>query len=206
LLEDLLNGGTASRELIWRLSKWCDWNDPSERIARSIAAQLFHGNVCRRLRDQNDRPIPNRDIAEADYQLWLERVAQISQGLQPDFVFPDEVDSTGTYAEGAVRQVLINSYERDPEARRKCIEFYGAKCFICRFDFGETYDGVGQGFIHVHHLRKLSDLGAEHAVDPITDLRPVCPNCHAIIHLNREPFTIEDVKSMVARAGQKVQH
>jgi 5-methylcytosine-specific restriction protein A len=37
-------------------------------------------------------------------------------------------------------------------------------------------------------------------VDPIADLRPVCPNCHAVIHLNKQPFTIEDVQAMVKRS------
>ncbi len=36
---------------------------------------------------------------------------------------------------------------------------------------------MGEGFIHVHHLKPLSEVGYEYRVDPIRDLRPVCPNC-----------------------------
>jgi len=35
----------------------------------------------------------------------------------------------------------------------------------------------------VHHLVPISKIGKKYRVDPIKDLRPVCPNCHAVIHL-----------------------
>jgi 5-methylcytosine-specific restriction protein A len=53
------------------------------------------------------------------------------------------------------------------------------------------------GFIHVHHLTPLSEIGQEYLVDPVRDLRPVCPNCHAVIHLNGEIRTIEEVRKML---------
>ena len=69
-------------------------------------------------------------------------------------------------------------------ARKKCIEHYGAKCAVsnCGFDFEKLYGDIGKGFIHVHHLTQLSDIGQGYEVDPIKDLRPVCPNCHAMLH------------------------
>ena len=76
LVEDLLVTRKASKELIWRLSKWCHWDDPSEQIARAIANRLFYGQICRRLRDQEDKPIPDRRTAEADYQTWLRLVVE----------------------------------------------------------------------------------------------------------------------------------
>ncbi|MDC9497701.1 MULTISPECIES: HNH endonuclease [unclassified Pseudoalteromonas] len=36
--------------------------------------------------------------------------------------------------------------------------------------------------MHVHHIVPISDIGDEYQVDPIRDLRPVCPNCHAMLH------------------------
>jgi hypothetical protein len=75
-LDDLLATREAPKDLIWRLSKWCDWNDESAEIARAIAARLFHGNVCPRLRDQQDRPLPDRDVAEATYEAWRHAVVR----------------------------------------------------------------------------------------------------------------------------------
>jgi hypothetical protein len=100
-------------------------------------------------------------------------------------LFPDEVESKDTYPEGATGQVTVNYIERNPQARRRCIEHHGHTCCICGFDFGQVYGPVAKGKIHVHHLRELSQIRSEYEVDPRKDLRPVCPNCHLVIHLSR---------------------
>jgi hypothetical protein len=110
---------------------------------------------------------------------------------------PDEVTDADILYEGAKRQVSVNAYERNPEARQKCISHYGTSCFVCGFDFTTAYGKVGQGFIHVHHLQQLSDISEQYVVDPINDLRPVCPNCHAIIHRRRPPYSIDEVKAFL---------
>jgi len=116
-------------------------------------------------------------------------------------VFPDDVEGeVKELPEGAVFERLVNSYERNPLARQRCIKKYGASCYICGFSFGVTYGEVVDGFIHVHHLLQLSEVGKEYKVDPIADLRPVCPNCHAVIHHRRNPaYTIEEVRSFLHR-------
>lgn len=111
--------------------------------------------------------------------------------------FPDEVDSAQTFREGSVRQISVNAYERDPKARQRCIDCYGASCSVCGFDFGKAFGQLGEGFIHVHHLRPISDIAEEYEVDPIKDLRPVCPNCHAMIHRRSPPLSIEEIKSLL---------
>lgn len=111
--------------------------------------------------------------------------------------FPDEVDSAQIFREGAVRQVTVNAYERDPKARRKCIDYYGLNCSVCNFNFGKVYGELGEGFIHVHHLRLISEIAEEYEVDPVKDLRPVCPNCHAMIHRTSHPYSIEKIKNII---------
>lgn len=112
-------------------------------------------------------------------------------------IFPDEVDSRHAYAEGASQQILVNKYERSDEARNECIRHYGAKCQVCDFRFSETYGEIGSGFIHVHHLRQLSEIRSEYVVDPINDLRPVCPNCHAMLHRRNPPYTLDELRSII---------
>ncbi|WP_438319048.1 HNH endonuclease [Sporosarcina sp. FA9] len=80
-------------------------------------------------------------------------------------------------------------YERNPVARRKCIEHYGCSCIICKFNFESTYGNLGKDFIHVRHLQELHTIGEEYEVDPIADLRPVCPNCHYMLH-KKSPLTL----------------
>ena len=67
---------------------------------------------------------------------------------------------------------------------------------MCEFNFEDHFGEVGQGFIHVHHINQISDIGKEYEVDPIKDLIPVCPNCHAMIHSKRPAFTIEEIKKI----------
>lgn len=115
-----------------------------------------------------------------------------------------ETGSPGTFVEGAVRRVFVNAYERNPAARQACIDHYGTTCVVCGFNFGSFYGSMGEGFIHVHHLRSLSTVGVEYEVDPIADLRPVCPNCHAMLHTSAsDMMSIEELKHLVdARRSQ----
>ena len=102
-----------------------------------------------------------------------------------------------TLFEGAKKKIIVNSYERNNKARRLCIKYYGVKCQVCNFDFEKTYGEIGKKFIHIHHLVKISDIKEEYMIDPIEDLRPVCPNCHAMLHKKEPPFTIEELKGML---------
>lgn len=104
---------------------------------------------------------------------------------------------TGSLREGAVQRVQVNAYERSSSARRKCIEHYGCECYICGFDFEKRYGEAGKGFIHVHHEKPLSVEGEETEVHPVKDLKPVCPNCHAIVHREDDPFSVEEVRKML---------
>ena len=111
--------------------------------------------------------------------------------------FPDEVDPTERFREGAVRQVSVNAYERDLKARQKCIDYHGLNCSVCDFNFGKVFGQLGEGFIHVHHLRRVSEIAEEYEVDPVKDLRPVCPNCHAMIHRRSPPLSIEEIVDLM---------
>lgn len=101
------------------------------------------------------------------------------------------------YQEGSVRQILVNAYERNAAARQACIDHYGTRCSVCRLSFEERYGAAGAGFIHVHHTVPLSTLGPEYRVDPLRDLRPVCPNCHAMLHRKTPPFSVEELRLLL---------
>jgi len=106
-------------------------------------------------------------------------------------------EANGKYLEGATVKVTVNAYERNRHARSLCLEEFGYACRICGFDFYQIYGEAGKGFIHVHHLIPLSQVGKGYKVDPFTDLLPVCPNCHALIHREDPPYTPEELSNML---------
>jgi len=114
---------------------------------------------------------------------------------QVDLVASPEQVSQGSYHEGAVTRILVNAYERDRAARQACIEQHGLACAVCEFRFDRRYGELGAGFIHVHHLVPLSELRTDYQVNPVADLRPVCPNCHAMLHRRRPPLSIEELRA-----------
>jgi 5-methylcytosine-specific restriction protein A len=68
---------------------------------------------------------------------------------------------------------------------------------VCGLDFGERYGALGEGFIHVHHLTELASIGREYEVDPVRDLRPVCPNCHAMLHRTDPALSPEELRAIL---------
>jgi 5-methylcytosine-specific restriction enzyme A len=54
-----------------------------------------------------------------------------------------------TLPEGALKQITVNAYERNQEARKQCIDEYGYICSVCGFDFEKFYGKIGTEYIHV---------------------------------------------------------
>ena len=109
-------------------------------------------------------------------------------------VLAEEVTNPEKYQEGTTKLIPVNVYERNPKARKKCIEHYGYNCSVCDFNFSEIFGELGEGFIHVHHLKPLSEIGQKYTLDPIKDLRPVCPNCHSMLH---RPIPILSIEALI---------
>lgn len=99
--------------------------------------------------------------------------------------------------EGTSKSVAVIKYERSPVARQQCIAHYGTSCYVCGFSFGHAYGETAGGYIHVHHLEAISSRSGKRTVDPIKDLRPICPNCHAVAHLQVPPLSIQALRRML---------
>jgi 5-methylcytosine-specific restriction protein A len=107
----------------------------------------------------------------------------------------EEVSQPEDFFEGSKTTVTINAYERNPDARAACIKYHGCKCAGCGFDFEKIYGPIGKGFIHVHHNIPIGTIRARYRIDPVKDLTPVCPNCHAMIHRADPALTIKQLRS-----------
>ena len=151
---------------------------------------------------------PQQTVLRLDKPNAVGRVLHLAQngedpGPEDPFVSAGEagvLDRNGTVVEGATKRVAVNKYERDNAARRMCIAAHGTDCAVCGVDFGAVYGDFADGYIHVHHktpVAKAAEHG-EYELDPVEDLVPVCPNCHAMLHLHpHKPCTVEELRILI---------
>jgi 5-methylcytosine-specific restriction protein A len=111
---------------------------------------------------------------------------------------PLEEDDESARREGAIEEILSKRYERDPINRALCIEIHGASCMACEFDFSKVYGDIGDEFIEVHHVERLADNdGVGIAINPLTDLVPLCSNCHSMVHRRTPPYRADELREMM---------
>ena len=103
------------------------------------------------------------------------------------------------YPEGALTSVKANRYERDRRNRAAAVSIHGSSCLGCGLDMGKRYGEVAEGFIEIHHVTPVSQLGAGHVIDPARDLVPLCPNCHAVAHHRNPPLSVDEVRALIQR-------
>lgn len=120
---------------------------------------------------------------------------ELSNTATTTFVEPTAVKPV--FYEGSTRTIELTIHERDPAARYACIAHFGVTCQICGFDFEEVYGELGRGFIHVHHKSDMALSSEQLLVDPIHDLIPVCPNCHAMLHTQKLAMSDEVLRELI---------
>lgn len=121
---------------------------------------------------------------------------------ESDVSIAEEVAPDEFFREGAVCTIIVNAFERNRAARERCLAHYGRRCSVCHMTFAEFYGPEASEIIHVHHLLELNKIGKEYEVDPIKDLRPVCPNCHAVVHSRKPAYNIEETTAFIRRAKE----
>jgi 5-methylcytosine-specific restriction protein A len=85
--------------------------------------------------------------------------------------------------EGRLIETWSTRRERNPKNRALCLAIHEPRCAVCAMNFLEEYGEIGRDFIHVHHERPLGSADIDGALqDPGKDLKPVCPNCYAMLH------------------------
>ena len=184
--------------------------DPSEKLF-SVVSELNSAIIkqigSRKYKiapDSRKKYEPNviRFLREELNQLIPEPGSQSRSEHETDVVLPEEISESEAFHEGVRRKITVNAYERNQDARDECLNYYYYKCAVCEQYMSKIYGEVAEKLIHVHHLKPLSEVKEGYEVDPIKDLRPVCPNCHAVIHLRKPPYTIEEVKDFLEKARQ----
>lgn len=194
-----LNSGSTPRQAIYKASDYFPQiSDSSQTIESKISTQIdvslhtffdwyTRGTILSEL-------IPRLRLNEHDQSIFNELLS--GELITP--ALPEEVDTSHErLPEGATKTILVNAYERNAKARKRCVEHYGAICKVCDFAFQSKYGSIGQGYIHVHHLTPMAEVKEDYTVDPIHDLQPICPNCHAMIHSRKPPYSIEELREII---------
>ncbi len=120
------------------------------------------------------------------------RVDDVAHGSVDDKVIPD--------SEGRKRIVQHVAYERSQKNRRLAIEEHGTTCAACGFNFDEFYGSeYADGYTQIHHIKPLSQY--EGKVNPVTDLVPLCANCHVMAHRKKSTVTsVDELKALIEKA------
>lgn len=150
---------------------------------------VFEGNV---LAKEYQDTIPVKVVWKLEHYPY---------GLSEELIQTNTRDGLSLY-EGDVSKISINKYERNPLARRICIEHFGTCCSICGFDFYKAYGLLGKDYIHIHHLIPIASIGKEYKLIPEKDLIPVCANCHAMIHMRKPALSPQELKEIIKTCKQ----
>jgi hypothetical protein len=141
----------------------------------------------------------NQPISEDfgySYSLVYEHTPPVEETL---LIAPEETPYETELFEGEARKASITTRLRCAKAREKCLAHYGYDCTVCGFNFQKQYGEIGKRFIHVHHLAFLAKGPERRRVDPVEALRPVCPNCHAMLHSRNPEFMIEELQKKIKK-------
>ena len=141
------------------------------------------------------------DDGEQDVQIvcrWTGRFAAAVVAILPteETDANTESDVSG-YPEGALTTIRINRYERNRRNRAAAIAIHGTACKACGLELGTRYGVIAAGLIDVHHVTPISHLRSEYVIDPVRDLVPLCPNCHAVAHRQDPPLTYREIRLLL---------
>jgi 5-methylcytosine-specific restriction protein A len=147
---------------------------------------------CLRLTSHDASQADAEDVTTACLSLVLSL-------LTSESVVSDIAEPSGSVLEGKATRQEVTRYERSPVNRAAAISLHGAICKACGFDFAKVYGAIGDGFIEVHHITPVSDLGGPVLIDPLVDLVPLCSNCHRMVHRQDPPISVDELRSVLAR-------
>lgn len=172
-----------------------------DRLDLSVEAVVLDEPQWQRFFTQDELRIASERLTQFGY--FARRAIAL---VESDQLSADEFEDPALYPEGEKVQVTVSAYERSPTARQKCIDHYGATCYVCGFDYATIYGDLGRGRIQVHHLTPFGEGSAARETNPIADLRPVCANCHWMLHRRNPPVAIAELQQIVKASRAAIGH
>jgi hypothetical protein len=107
------------------------------------------------------------------------------------------------YLEGFKREVTRELRARNRSVVEEAKRRFGVTCVVCGFNFGNFYGPSAHGFIEGHHLEAMATYHGPRKVTA-SQIRPVCANCHRMLHRGKQLLSIERLKRMIREEGTPV--
>ncbi|MBE6022307.1 MAG: hypothetical protein E7231_03615 [Cellulosilyticum sp.] len=182
-----------------------------EKVDQRIVSKKDDGlSAFDRLFEAIMAPTPTKEEtpASSKKEVVKEKTQEVSTSTVKEVIMP-QVQKENQISESVSKTVvqepvlpLTETIKEDTEIdyktriKNQCIDYYGAICDICGFDFGYTYGEEYEGFIEVHnvhgHVEEITKM-----THPTDDLIPVCCNCHQVMHSKTPPISVEQMRKMV---------
>lgn len=132
---------------------------------------------------------------------WFELLVHREVFNKHGAALPEQIEiNQELFDEGFRTEIIKEVVGRNSRLIAKAKQHYPATCCICKFDFGRAYGSHGEGFIEMHHLHPISNGKRKSS---IKDLRPVCANCHRMLHRGKEMLSIEELKNIFETSQKK---
>lgn len=142
--------------------------------------------------------LPSDTMTDQDWETVAEDLVLPLLSMLMALLGVEEVDADVSATEGNSYEARSIRYERKKINRDICLRIRGAFCLCCNRSMEEDYGPVAHGLIEVHHIVPAAAMGPEYRVNPTTDLIPVCPNCHRVLHRINPPMSPDQLRAALA--------
>ena len=111
---------------------------------------------------------------------------------------PNYKTSEIAFLEGETR--AARTTVRNPRLREAAKKKWGLRCYCCGFDYEVFYGAVAKDLAIVHHLKVFQHSNGKPRRATVNDVRVVCANCHHVIHVEKEPIALDDLKERISES------
>jgi 5-methylcytosine-specific restriction protein A len=163
-------------------------NDPTEwpAVWNSVQWSLLRGSL------------PGDTMSEQDWETVAADLVLPLLSMLVALLGVEELEADKSADEGNSYEVCSLRYERKKINRDICLRIRGSRCLCCNRSMEEEYGSAAQDLIEVHHVTPVASMGSQYRVNPTTDLIPVCPNCHRVLHRSDPPIPPEQLRATLA--------
>ena len=141
-----------------------------------------------------------KDNLASLFSFQLEKTHKILSGMAEGRRVTVLTDET-MISEGRIEMVKKYAKKRSKALRDAAVKYYTRnghiECCACSLEFSSHYGAIGKNYIEIHHLNPICEYDGEVRLDldeAIRELRPLCANCHRVVHLHNPILSIQAVQ------------